>query len=69
MQSSTNSTVSCDLRVKTGDTEKAVYWTDEAIGPVTQGTDDLQEPFQSIITTLEGYPEIKDLPMPLVECL
>lgn len=57
------------LRVKNGDTEKAVSWTDEVIGPVTPETDMLRELFQLIITTLEGYPEIKELPMPLVGCL
>ncbi|HSR30926.1 MAG TPA: hypothetical protein VLY63_10200 [Anaerolineae bacterium] len=50
------------LKVRNGEVEKELYWTDDIVEPTTQEADQLRAFLKKIIDIIQGHPELKLLP-------
>ena len=52
------------LRVRNGDVEKELYWTDDIFEPTTQEADQLRAFLKMVIDIIHAHPELKRVPEP-----
>jgi hypothetical protein len=50
------------LKVRNGEVEKELYWTDDIVEPTTQEADQLRALLKKVIGIIQGHPELKLLP-------
>jgi hypothetical protein len=56
------------LRVRNGEVEKELYWTDDIVSPTTKEADQLRVFLRQIIDIIYQHPEIKLVPTPSCAC-
>jgi len=52
------------LKVRNGEVEKDLYWTDDIFDPTTQEADQLRAFLKKVIDIIHGHPELKWVPGP-----
>jgi len=52
------------LRVRNGETEKELYWTDDIFEPTTQEADQLRAFLKKVIDIIHAHPELQQVPKP-----
>jgi hypothetical protein len=52
------------LKVRNGEVEKELYWTDDIFEPTTQEADQLRAFLKKVIGIIHGHPELKLVPEP-----
>ena len=52
------------LRVRNGEVEKELYWTDDIFEPTTQEADQLRVFLKKVIDIVHQHPELQQVPMP-----
>jgi hypothetical protein len=52
------------LKVRNGQVEKELYWTDDIVEPTTREADHLRAFLQMVIDMIHGHPELEQVPEP-----